>query len=354
MAACVCVCLSLSLSLCRWYGGVGGGSLHEDGEFPVSWRSLGERRLSSGVRWLRPHELCARPHFRGEQRAAPSPRAHTEHTAHEDYDDDDPTTWCVEAGGALGAGGAAVCAAAAALSLAPRLLERAVPPQSFVRGYTGAFRFRFWVFGAWRDVVVDDRLPTRGGRVLGATSARPDDFTLPLLHKAYAKLYGSYAALRGASAARALQDLTGAVVQSFALRLQPPALAFQVLNSAAPPRGWWRARRPRTRTCRRRATTRRAPTRPPPQAPGAPRARAAVEWGRVARGRRPARASLASPPCRRRSPRAPRAERCRRATCRRSRRRRRRSCSPRRRRAERTRLRRTVHSAPRYTNRQIN
>lgn len=95
-------------------------------------------------------------------------------------------------------------------------------------------RFRFWVFGTWREVVVDDRLPTRGGRLLTATSARRDDFTLALLHKAYAKLHGSFAALRGASAARALQDLSGAIVQSFSLRHQPHALTFQVLNSAVP------------------------------------------------------------------------------------------------------------------------
>lgn len=47
-------------------------------------------------------------------------------------------------------------------------------------------RFQFWVFGSWREVVVDDRLP-------GAPRAQrcaPDcchDFTLPLLEKAYAK-----------------------------------------------------------------------------------------------------------------------------------------------------------------------
>lgn len=96
------------------------------------------------------------------------------------------------------------------------------------------FRFRFWVFGSWREVTVDDRLPVRGGRVLCASSGVRDDFTLALLHKAYAKLHGSFAALRGAGVARALQDLSGAIVQSFSLRHQPHALTFQVLNSAVP------------------------------------------------------------------------------------------------------------------------
>ncbi|RVE40399.1 hypothetical protein evm_014951, partial [Chilo suppressalis] len=103
-------------------------------------------------------------------------------------------------------------------------------------------QFKFWVFGEWREVCVDDRLPTRGGRPLYSRGALPGDFTLPLLEKAYAKLYGSYAAMGAGpgpgsgcgGAARALQDLSGGVVQSFPLRLQPRALVFQVLNSAVP------------------------------------------------------------------------------------------------------------------------
>lgn len=116
----------------------------------------------------------------------------------------------------------------------------------------GVCRFKFWVFGAWREVVVDDRLPTRAGRALYSRGALPGDFTLPLLEKAYAKwvlrcgdartrrtqvqrvrsccrLYGSYAALRAGSTARALQDLSGGVVQSVALR---GAAALRVLHSA--------------------------------------------------------------------------------------------------------------------------
>ncbi|CAH1638940.1 unnamed protein product [Spodoptera littoralis] len=162
------------------------------------------------------------------------------------------------AGGALGV-------AAAALALTPRLLDRALPPHSFRHRYVGAFRFRFWVFGEWRDVVVDDRLPARAhcphgdtvpvrahcphgdpvparahclhGDKVPARTARQHcshDFTLPLLEKAYAKLHGSYAALRDTSVARALQELSGGVVQSFSLRSQPRAMTLQVLQAAAP------------------------------------------------------------------------------------------------------------------------
>ncbi|XP_059045784.1 calpain-1 catalytic subunit-like [Achroia grisella] len=127
-----------------------------------------------------------------------------------------------------------VCGAVAALALTPRLLARVAPPHSFRAHYCGAFSFRFWIFDTWREVTVDDRLPTRGGRLLGSRAALADDFTLPLLEKAYAKLYGSYRALREGSSARALQDLTGGIVQSFCLRRQPRALTLQVLHSAVP------------------------------------------------------------------------------------------------------------------------
>lgn len=47
--------------------------------------------------------------------------------------------WLVEASALSGA---AVCVAAAALALAPRLLDRALPPHSFAQRYSGAFRYQ--------------------------------------------------------------------------------------------------------------------------------------------------------------------------------------------------------------------
>lgn len=75
-------------------------------------------------------------------------------------------------------------------------------------------RFRFWQWGRWIEVKVDDRLPTRGDRPAHMHCAQPDVYWAALLEKAYAKLYGGYAFLKYGTVGRALQDLTGAVVQS--------------------------------------------------------------------------------------------------------------------------------------------
>lgn len=61
---------------------------------------------------------------------------------------------------------------------------------------------------------MDDRLPTRGDRPAYMHCTQPDVFWAALLEKAYAKLYGGYAFLKYGTIGRALQDLTGAVVQS--------------------------------------------------------------------------------------------------------------------------------------------
>lgn len=163
-----------------------GGHLFED---PIFSPRASKR---SDVAWLRPFEICQSPKF-------------------------------VSAGisrfdvvqGELG--DCWLVAAIANLTLNKRLFDIVVPSdQSFDRGqYCGLFRFRFWQFGKWVEVVIDDRLPTKNGQLLFVKSSDPDEFWSSLFEKAYAKLHGSYDALRGGTTCEAMVDLTGGLTEFF-------------------------------------------------------------------------------------------------------------------------------------------
>lgn len=176
--------------------------LWEDPDFPASRESLGvEERRSPFVRWLRPWDIVghrsAKPMFVVEGA-----------TRFDLYQGQLGDCWFV--------------AATACLAIAPQQLFHRVIPlnQDFEHNYAGIFRFNFWHFGRWVEVFVDDRLPTINNRlVYGHNVSQPNEFWVPLVEKAYAKLQGNYDNIGiGGHTTNALVDFTGGISESIDLR----------------------------------------------------------------------------------------------------------------------------------------
>ncbi|XP_030848278.1 calpain-A [Strongylocentrotus purpuratus] len=122
-------------------------------------------------------------------------------------------------------------ASLSAIAKMPALIQKIIPSdQSFTDGYSGMFRFRFWRFGRWITVVIDDRLPvSHQGRRVFASSSDPNEFWPSLVEKAYAKLHGSYSGLSGGMAADAFVDLTGGLAEVYDLTSENPDDVYGIL-----------------------------------------------------------------------------------------------------------------------------
>ncbi|XP_066487050.1 calpain-3 [Tiliqua scincoides] len=182
--------------------------LYEDPDFPANDASLFfSQKLPFKFQWKRPPEICENPRFiiGGANR----------------------TDICQ---GELG--DCWFLAAIACLTLNEKLLFRVIPPdQTFIKDYAGIFHFQFWRYGSWVEVVIDDRLPTYGKHLVFTKSSQQNEFWSALLEKAYAKLHGSYEALKGGNTTEAMEDFTGGVTEFYEIRDAPKDI-YKIMKHA--------------------------------------------------------------------------------------------------------------------------
>ncbi|XP_074528553.1 calpain-2 catalytic subunit-like [Halichoeres trimaculatus] len=123
-------------------------------------------------------------------------------------------------------------AAVGVLTFRKGLMTQVVPvDQSFKDNYAGIFHFRFWRFGKWVDVVIDDFLPTLYEVPLSVYSRCGKEFWALLLEKAYAKICGSYKDMAAGIPPEAFKDFSGGVHMTYELSNPPPDL-WDVMNRA--------------------------------------------------------------------------------------------------------------------------
>uniref|UniRef100_A0A3Q1IPK4 Uncharacterized protein n=1 Tax=Anabas testudineus TaxID=64144 RepID=A0A3Q1IPK4_ANATE len=186
--------------------------LFSDPTFPADQKSIGMPELDldpkKAIKWLRPKEITKNAVF---------------------VEDTIGTTDICQ--GQLG--NCWLLAALSCLTMHPTLFVKVVPSdQSLSDAYAGIFHFTFWQYGEWVEVVVDDRLPVREGRLLFSYSHTRNEFWSALVEKAYAKLIGSYGSLKGGNISEGMEDFTGGIAYSLPVSSRSPRVLWRVLTGA--------------------------------------------------------------------------------------------------------------------------
>uniref|UniRef100_H3DFF7 Calpain catalytic domain-containing protein n=1 Tax=Tetraodon nigroviridis TaxID=99883 RepID=H3DFF7_TETNG len=180
------------------------GGLFVDSTFPPNGQSLGDLPdLSSWreaqVEWLRPHEILKLQNIKEEP------------------------VFCLDGASRFDfrqgiVGNCWFLAAISALTFHKNVLEQVVPIEQSFDNYAGIFHFRFWRFGKWVDVVVDDLLPVLDKTLLSVRSNDGYEFWAALLEKAYAKVCGSYSDMNSGLPSEACKDFCGGVNMTYELK----------------------------------------------------------------------------------------------------------------------------------------
>ncbi|KAM4042932.1 calpain-8-like isoform 2-T2 [Anomaloglossus baeobatrachus] len=188
-------------------------TLFEDPKFPAAQSSLGSNLLGPdsekviGLEWKRPKDIKKNPEFivggRGRDDICQGKLG---------------DCWLL---------GSIAC-----LTLNNDCVSRVIPQdQYFKKDYAGIFRFLFWQYGQWVEVVVDDRLPTKNNQPIFVKSKTSNEFWSSLLEKAYAKINGSYETIIAGYALDSLEDFTGGVGEVYNTKSTPDDL-FEKMQKA--------------------------------------------------------------------------------------------------------------------------
>ncbi|XP_075999193.1 calpain-12 isoform X1 [Genypterus blacodes] len=187
------------------------GELFTDPTFPAEQRSIGlpeDPDPKNAIEWLRPKDISKDAVF-------------VEGTT-------GTTDICQ---GQLG--NCWLLAALSCLTMHPQLFEKVVPPkQNLSDSYAGLFHFKFWQYGEWVEVVVDDRLPVRQGHLLFSYSHTRNEYWSALVEKAYAKLTGSYGSLKGGNISEGMEDFTGGIAYSLPVPSRTTRVLWRSLTAA--------------------------------------------------------------------------------------------------------------------------
>ncbi|XP_054168204.1 calpain-C-like [Oppia nitens] len=173
------------------------GELYEDIDFACNQSSVFYHETPPfQFVWKRPKDICSNPVFLTETQ----------------------NNYCNLSAGKLGDHW--LTSVMGCLRTTKGLFYRVVPAdQSFDdEEYCGMFRFRIWWNGEWKEILVDDRLPTVNNKLIFIHSLHGNQYWPSLLEKAYSKLHGSYEALKYGNSLDGLADLTGGISEPIIIK----------------------------------------------------------------------------------------------------------------------------------------